>query len=481
MYINDHSLNFVQKQLSIAKEKSNQLVVDNNNKLIDLHQPFFDIRVAIENFEKKGSEPRVIIIPGFRGVGKTTLLAQLYLYLYGKKNNQEDILFFSMDDFANTVGGKLQDIISTYEYILKRNFETLNKKIYLIIDEIQFDEKWDLSLKTLIDKSKNIFIICSGSSAIKLKISPDLARRSIIKRKFPLSFKEFQASKNNHLPALEPAIIKHKIFNSDSASEIYKFLNSKKNSTELNLYWSKIETSFLDSYIKYGTFPFTYNYSSEIEIFQVIRQLIETVLQKDIPNISRLNQTTLLQIQKLIFILAESEDILSKAKIADTLGVNHQTIDEILEALIKAEVLFKALPYGKNLTKVKKPSKLLFSSPAIRLAYLDLNKVNAYQIYRGRLLEDIFTMYIYKEFLEYEQGLLCYDPEEGGADFILELFNQKSIVFEICAGNKKEIKQVKQTMKKTNANLGIIFHNGELKLYETENIIKIPLKFLFSI
>ena len=33
------------------------------------------------DFYKKGIEPRIIIMPGLRGVGKTTLLAQLFLDL----------------------------------------------------------------------------------------------------------------------------------------------------------------------------------------------------------------------------------------------------------------------------------------------------------------------------------------------------------------------------------------------------------------
>ena len=45
-------------------------------------------------------------------------------------------------------------------------------------------------LKNLYDTT-NIFIIATGSSAVKLKESPDLARRALHKAVYPMTFREY--------------------------------------------------------------------------------------------------------------------------------------------------------------------------------------------------------------------------------------------------------------------------------------------------
>jgi hypothetical protein len=41
---------------------------------------FFELRRYMLDFLAKGGEPRIIVMPGLRGTGKTTLLAQLFCH-----------------------------------------------------------------------------------------------------------------------------------------------------------------------------------------------------------------------------------------------------------------------------------------------------------------------------------------------------------------------------------------------------------------
>jgi len=96
---------------------------------------------------------------------------------------------------------------------------------------------------------------------------------------------------------------------------------------------------------------------------------------------------------------------------------------------------------------------------------------------RGKLLEDLVGMYLYRLFNKTPGFSLTYDAEKGGADFIIGAGN-KRIVIEVGI-NKTIYKQVAQTMKKTSAGYGIIISEKAktLEYNEVENVVKIPLDY----
>lgn len=71
------------------------------------------------------------------------------------------------------------------------------------LDEIHYDRKWVLFLKTLYDRTKshkNILVIATGSSALLLQSTPDLARRVIVEKIYPLNFLEYLILKYKKYP-----------------------------------------------------------------------------------------------------------------------------------------------------------------------------------------------------------------------------------------------------------------------------------------
>ena len=121
-----------------------------------------------------------------RGVGKTTLLSQIY-YNARMKLEPNRVLYFSIDELKLN-SFTLMDVLKSYSEIF--GIDLHNEKIILLIDEIQYEKNWDLVLKNLYDTT-NIFIIATGSSAVKLKESPDLARRALHKAVYPMTFREY--------------------------------------------------------------------------------------------------------------------------------------------------------------------------------------------------------------------------------------------------------------------------------------------------
>ena len=76
----------------------------------------------LKDFMGGNSSDRWLIIPGLRGVGKTTILAQLFVnYLPQVEPNR--MLYIALDDVVKVLGSNLNDILRAYEELLGENFE----------------------------------------------------------------------------------------------------------------------------------------------------------------------------------------------------------------------------------------------------------------------------------------------------------------------------------------------------------------------
>jgi predicted AAA+ superfamily ATPase len=114
---------------------------------------YFNIKKHLDNFIKETPKERFLVLPGLRGLGKTTILYQHYNYLVNEKNiPSKNVLYISMDEIMNHFDTDLLLIVENY---LKDKFKTdiahLNEKIYILIDECHLDKKWAISGKIIFD------------------------------------------------------------------------------------------------------------------------------------------------------------------------------------------------------------------------------------------------------------------------------------------------------------------------------------------
>jgi predicted AAA+ superfamily ATPase len=151
--------------------------------------------------------------------------------------------------------------------------------------------------------------------------------------------------------------------------------------------------------------------------------------------------------------------------------------------LEQAEVLQRLYPQGSHFKQVtQKPSKYLFSSPAFRaMYYKTIGSTITEQNVRGRLLEDLIGMYLYRFSDKKPTHSLTYDSAKGGADFIFTAGSSK-IVIEVGV-NKKEYRQVMQTAAKVKATYSLVISDQieEIEYNETQNALKIPLRYFMLI
>jgi len=182
-------IRFLQEQIAQANFKAKAYVFDENNKKNPTRNCFVKLQMYVDNFLKGNSAARWLLLSGFRGVGKTTLLSQLY---FENANPEINRLYLSVDQVTQMLGVTLEEILLAYEELLGTVFERLDKPTLLFLDEIQYDKKWAITLKTTVfDRTNKIFILATGSSALSLENNPDVARRALSENVFPMSFTEY--------------------------------------------------------------------------------------------------------------------------------------------------------------------------------------------------------------------------------------------------------------------------------------------------
>jgi uncharacterized protein len=473
-------LKYVQNQLVQAPFRLQSYAQDEQGKKYPQRNIYIKVDKYLRDFlHNPEARDRWIIIPGLRGVGKTTILAQLFLN-HCHEAGQNRMLYISLDEVVNVLGSSLKDVLSAYEKIIGESFEKLSKPLFIFIDEAQYDPKWASVLKSVYDRSNKVFVICSGSSAVSLQTNPDVVRRAIFEKLFPTNFCEFLMIRDGKLPVKNlKKNIKEALFLSNSAKEAYDKL--KEFEQAVLSFWSQVDHDYIDEYLKIGTLPFAIRIKNEARVYQTITLLLDKVINQDVQSLGRFDQKTIGHIKRVLFLIAESE-VLSVQKLAQTLGVSVNTVSSILEVLESAELLIRVMPYGSNAKKVRKPSKYQFMSSAMRSAFLSVaGNPQIFSQQKGRLMEDIVAMTLYREFVVRNGGALNHDGTEGGADFILTVTEKNIIPIEVGMGEKLGT-QVRNTMKKIgSAKYGVVVCRNSLTLLEDANVVKVPLDYFLLI
>ncbi|MEK7651945.1 MAG: ATP-binding protein [Patescibacteria group bacterium] len=472
----DEILKYVQNQLVQAPFRLKSYVQDEQGRKYPQRNIYVKVDKYFRDFlHNSKAQDRWIIIPGLRGVGKTTILAQLFLNHYQEVSDRR-ILYVSLDEVVDVLGSSLKDVLTAYEKIIGESFEKLTKPVFIFIDEAQYDPKWASVLKSVYDRSNKVFVACSGSSAVSLQTNPDVIRRSIFLKLFPTSFTEFLMIRDGKLPTKGlKQNIKDALFNADSAKDAYEKL--KKYEQSIVSAWSSIDRHYVDEYLKIGTLPFAIRMKDEVRVYQTINLLLDKVINQDVQSLGRFDTKTLIYIKRVLFLLAES-DVVSIQKLATMLEASINTVSNILEVLEQAELLIRVMPYGSNSKKVRKPSRYQFMSSAMRSAFLSVaGNEQIFADQKGRLMEDIVAMTLYREFVVNSRGALNYDSAKAGSDFILTIAGKNIIPIEVGMGENLGT-QVRNTMKKVgSAKYGVVICKNSLALLEDANVVKVPLDY----
>jgi len=269
-------------------------------------------RIIYNTILEKLNTNKVIIILGPRQVGKTSLLKNMF-------NNKEAV-------WIN--GDNIEDR-NKLEYESETRFKSFlaNTKL-LIIDEAQRIKNIGLNLKIIHDQL-NIKIVATGSSSFDLanKINEPLTGRKFEYQLFPLSFEELA----NH----------HGLFE---------------------------EIKNLPNRLIYGSYPeVVTNQGNQKEILQ---NLASSYLYKDILEWSKIKKSDKL-IKLLQAIAFQIGNQVSYNELANTVGINKETVENYIDLLEKSFVIFRLHSFSRNMrNELKKSKKIYFYDNGIRNALI---------------------------------------------------------------------------------------------------------------
>lgn len=435
------------------------------------------------------------IITGLRGVGKTTLLAQLYqqptLSDYKK-------FYLSLDEFYQ-MGVTIEDIVSVIQDRLGNKLMTNQEPVFVFLDEVHFLPHWSTGVKVLYDNSRRLCLVCTGSSAISFWTNPDIGRRARMISLPPLSLREFSKIESLYSQKDKPDLgqtskvsrseqLKEILFGSSSEQEIFSKLKRIK-----TLEFS--DKQVYDYVNFYGSMPFvaTIKHSgpktkdrNESQIRDLILQTINTFSMRDLDVLSNFDAGTKSKFMRLLLLLA-NDNSTSLRKIAKNLELNTLTATNMLRALSDGEIVTSIAPLGSSFGKISKSYKYLFASPALRQALsstkLDLKTHEESANLRGSLLEDSVGMYLKRLFVSQPlKGILEYDANQGGADFIVmpRGLRSEATILEVGWG-KNRADQVLKTRRQLKKAKGLVVTDGPLRFDDQNKVVFVPLALFFEL
>lgn len=215
-------------------------------------------------------DDRMVAIVGARGVGKTTLMLQ-HIKLH---DNSSTALYVTADDLWFT-SHTLVELADTFH---KNGGRTL------YIDEVHRYPNWSIELKNIYDTYQQLKVVYTGSSILDIrKGGADLSRRQLEYTMHGLSFREYlMLAHGMEMPVytLEDVVANRVEFPTNQHRPIALF----------------------KEYMKGGYYPFFQQHDSHTRLQQIVNQVLEV----DIPKFADLTLTTIMKLKRLMYIISQS-------------------------------------------------------------------------------------------------------------------------------------------------------------------------------
>lgn len=467
----------VERYLINVLKNTPKIVKDNltyNNQILNKRIDFYELKKYIDTFLKNESDNRFFILPGLRGVGKTTILYQVYDYLTDNcKINKNQILYLNLDrlkDFGDL------DILKFLDIFIKNiNEESYleNKPLFIFVDESQYTHNWALVGKIIYDEMKNVFMIFTGSNALNLELNKSAVRRALKKEIYPLSFYEYLNLKYNYeIPKDLEKSFKKLIFN----GEINELEKIEKNFI-LNVLMDlkRDPKKEWEHFIQYGELPFTIN-KSQSETIQLTLDMKDRIVEKDMDMVKSFTGNIKIASYNLLNIISlQKPGTLSLEKLANNLNISKKSINNVISTFEEAQLIFHVEPYASPIKRIRKAWEYYFLSTQLKSCiYQQSGQASLNKEYFGLLLENFVGASLFKLKQKSRMNFgIFFDGEKEGVDFLINTIDGRIIPIEVGIG-KKNKKQISKAIKRYKADYGIIVSNKTTSIKKEDNIIFIP-------
>jgi len=345
---------------------------------------------------------RCIGILGARGTGKTTLMLQ---YVKEQYQDSDKALYISVD----SPFFQAHDL-----FAFAREFQQLGGEL-LLIDEIHKYPDWSLHIKAIYDSLPDLKIVFTGSSLLQIaKQKADLSRRAIIFQLHSLSLREycnFTTNSSYQAYTLADILMHHQQIAAEICNE------------------AKPLRLFRD-YLQRGCYPFFLE--GEAFYLQKVREVINHILEVDLPCVNRIESRQISKLKKLLYLLATGVPFVPNiAKLAEATDISRPRLYEYLERLQDARLLNLVRSQGRGYEVLTKPEKILLENSNLMYAITD-------QINTGTLRELFFVNQL-RNSVARHPGLMDTSIElSSRGDFIV----QSNYTFEV-GGKGKSFSQIR--------------------------------------
>lgn len=283
-------------------------------------------------------DERAIMLFGSRGSGKTTLFLQ-----HIKENySGNEALYVTLDD----IYFRQHTLVETAKEF-SQNFGKI-----LLLDEVHKYPEWSREVKNIYDLMPELKLLITGSSILELeKSGADLSRRVLNFHLPELSLREFLGIKYGmDLP-------------------IFTFNEILENHEQIaEIIISKIEKPifYFKQYLEWGAYPI---FKETKFVHQRLKQTINLIIDTDLPNIVPLEFSTLNQVKKLLYIIAQSVPFTPNVtKLAEQVGCTRTKLYEMIAMLNAAKLTYGLYHSVNNTSRLNKPEKLFLHNTNLMFA-----------------------------------------------------------------------------------------------------------------
>lgn len=327
------------------------------------------------------------VLTGVRRSGKSVLLNQIKEEIIQKNNVPLDHIVSI--NFEEVTYEALLDHKKLNDYVESKIED--DQKYYLFFDEIQHVESFERTLASLkATKNVSIFVTGSNSKLLSGKLSSLLVGRCLEYKIYPFSYAE--------------------------ALQWYRI--------------NKIDLppNFFMDYLRFGGFPFRFNYSSEEAIKKYLRTIFDSIMERDvIDHNGRIDKNNLLSIARYLIINSGKEfsyeNIRDYFKKENGEDLSSRTFYRYLERLEEAYLITRIKKYDLPSKRMLKQSNKIYVVDNGFKTIEYTSSINSFSFF----LENL----VYNELRYRGYEVFSGKKNKGSIDFIAVKDNKKCFI-QVC-------------------------------------------------
>lgn len=378
----------------------------------------FAFHEAMKRLDKKDLR-RIVVLTGTRRVGKTTIQYQMIDTLLKRGIGPEKIVFISMDHPMLKLSG-VNDVLEAYHENIYAD-----QDVYYFFDEIQYAQDWDRWLKMIYDMQPDTNVVATGSASpalVKGNQESGAGRWTVIQVP-TMSFYEYCELLDLARPQL-PKTLK--------MTQMLHMTQPER--TRIMMQLQKVQNHF-NRYLQVGGFPELALSDNDIMAQQIMREdVVDKVLKRDLPSLYNLRNATELE-RIFLYLCNVSSEIVSIEAIAKELsGVSRPTVENYIQYLESANLIYLSLPVDMAGKKVLKASpKIYIADAAIRNAVLMDESLLTDPIEMGKIVETAVYKHVAAFYYQQATSVGYYRGGRKGKeiDIVVDKPNAYNILIEV--------------------------------------------------